>query len=165
MACWTQSSFGCQGCLWFSWDIWLASGGSAALVSQGGRQPLSALPNTVLVIFSASALPCGRGGCAFLPAESASQGHCQGLRLTLPGGVRAVPTAQGPQPELEKQYVDAGIRGILEDLSCSFRAFPVVRRSPLLFNFYPWNPLAICLTAPLHSFLLCMWPDCDNSPE
>lgn len=43
--------------------------------------------------------------------------------------------------------------------------FPVVRRSPLLFNFYLWNPLAICPTAPLHSFLLCMWPDCDYCPE
>lgn len=75
-----------------------------------------ALPNTVFVIFSAAALPCGQESYAFLPAESASQGHCQGLRLTLPGEVWAAPTAQGPQPELEKQCVDAGIRGILEDL-------------------------------------------------
>lgn len=75
-----------------------------------------ALPNTVLVIFSAAALPCGQESYAFLPAESASQGHCQGLRLTLPGEVWAAPTAQGPQPKLEKQCVDAGIRGILEDL-------------------------------------------------
>lgn len=123
MACWAQCSFGCQGCLWFSWDVWLASGDSVALVSQGRRQPPSVLPNTVLVIFSAAALPCGRGSCAFLPAESASRGHCQAfqnwrckhsgiylwahtlvclLGLTLPGGVRAAPSAQGPQQELER---------------------------------------------------------------
>lgn len=43
--------------------------------------------------------------------------------------------------------------------------FPCGEEVSTAVHLLPWNPLAICMTAPLHSFLLCMWPDCDNSLE